>query len=78
MKDQPFLTDVKTLRKRAREHIKKGAVTSGYAADLDTVIKLLNEALATEIVCPPIQVALLYGVRHYCSEHGGGGSSTCQ
>ncbi len=51
MKDQPILTDVKFLRKRAREHIEKGAVTSGYAAERDTVIKLLNEALASEIVC---------------------------
>ncbi|MEO6201644.1 MAG: ferritin-like domain-containing protein [Nitrospirales bacterium] len=59
MKDQPFLTDVKTLRKRAREHIEKGAVTPGYAADRDTVIKLLNDALATEIVC------VLRYKRHY-------------
>ena len=45
------LTDIQTLRKRARQHIEKGAVTSGYAADRETVIKLLNEALATELVC---------------------------
>ena len=50
-KKEPFLTDVKTLRKRARQHIQQGAVTSGYRADRATVIKLLNEALATEIVC---------------------------
>jgi bacterioferritin len=49
--DQPFLTDIKTLRERARQHIENGAVTSGYTADRETVIKLLNEALATEIVC---------------------------
>jgi bacterioferritin len=48
---QPFLTDVKTLRQRAREHILQGAVTEGYRADRETVVKLLNEALATEIVC---------------------------
>jgi bacterioferritin len=48
---RPFLTDVKTLRARAREHIENGAVTQGYRADRATVIKLLNEALATEIVC---------------------------
>ncbi len=48
---QPFLTDIKTLRERARQHIQNGAVTEGYAADRNTVIKLLNEALATEIVC---------------------------
>src|SRR4051794_30113991 len=47
----PFLTDIQTLRKRAREHIEQGAVTPGYKADRETVIKLLNEALATEIVC---------------------------
>ena len=46
-----FLTDIKTLRDRARKHIEDGAVTAGYKADRATVIKLLNEALATEIVC---------------------------
>jgi bacterioferritin len=49
--NQPFLTDIKTLRERARRHIEQGAVTEGYRADRDTVIRLLNEALATEIVC---------------------------
>ena len=51
MSDKPFLTDIKTLRERARRHIDQGAVTEGYSADRETVIKLLNEALATEIVC---------------------------
>lgn len=51
MANKPFLTDIKTLRARAREHIERGAITAGYSADRDTVIKLLNEALATEIVC---------------------------
>jgi bacterioferritin len=51
MKSQDFLSDIQTLRRRAREHIERGAVTSGYAADRETVIKLLNEALATELVC---------------------------
>ena len=46
-----FLSDIATLRKRAREHITEGAVTPGYHADRSVVIKLLNEALATEIVC---------------------------
>lgn len=64
MKDKPFLTDIKTLRKRAREHIERGAVTAGYAADRDTVIKLLNEALATEIVC------VLRYKRHYYMASG--------
>jgi len=48
---QPFLTDVKTLRERARKHIEEGAVTQGYSADRENVINILNEALATEIVC---------------------------
>jgi bacterioferritin len=45
------LTDIATLRSQARKHIEKGAVTAGYSADRDEVLKLLNEALATEIVC---------------------------
>lgn len=57
--DKPFLTDIKALRARAREHIEKGAVTLGYRADRDTVIRILNEALATEIVC------VLRYKRHY-------------
>jgi bacterioferritin len=48
---KPFLTDVKELRRRARKHIEKGAVTEGYRPDRDTVVRILNEALATEIVC---------------------------
>ena len=51
MSSKGFLTDIKTLRERARRHIEGGAVTEGYSADRDTVLKLLNEALATEIVC---------------------------
>ncbi len=46
-----FLSDVKTLRERARKHIEDGAVTQDYDADRTTVLKLLNEALATELVC---------------------------
>jgi bacterioferritin len=45
------LTDVKTLRNHARKHIEEGAVTAGYSADRTAVLKLLNEALATELVC---------------------------
>jgi bacterioferritin len=48
---QPFLSDIQELRRRAREHISQGAVTPGYQADRGMVVKLLNEALATEIVC---------------------------
>ncbi|HWB65793.1 MAG TPA: ferritin-like domain-containing protein [Mycobacteriales bacterium] len=46
-----FLTDVKTLRERAREEIEKGPVTSAYGADVSRVVKVLNDALATELVC---------------------------
>ena len=51
MRAQTVLTDVKTLRVQARKHIEEGAVTAGYSADRTAVLKLLNEALATEIVC---------------------------
>jgi bacterioferritin len=46
-----FLTDIKTIRERARQEIESGAVTQDYSLDRDQVVKLLNEALATEIVC---------------------------
>jgi bacterioferritin len=46
-----FLTDIKTIRERARQEIETGAVTQDYSLDKEQVIKLLNEALATEIVC---------------------------
>ena len=46
-----FVSDIQRIRERARQHIEDGAVTAGYRADRATVIKLLNEALATEIVC---------------------------
>src|SRR6185312_8113792 len=51
MADRPPLTDVTTLRARARKNIEQGAVTQAYAANRDEVLRLLNEALATEIVC---------------------------
>jgi len=47
----PDLTAVDTIRARARKHIEEGAVTEGYAGDVKAAIKVLNEALATEIVC---------------------------
>ena len=59
-----FLSDIQTLRKRAREHIAQGAVTPGYHADRGVVLKLLNEALATEIVC------VLRYKRHYFMAKG--------
>jgi bacterioferritin len=60
----PFLSDVKELRRRAREHIENGAITPDYKADRETVIKLLNEALATEIVC------VMRYKRHYFMAQG--------
>ncbi|NKF22296.1 ferritin-like domain-containing protein [Solimonas marina] len=48
---KPFVADIENIRRRARQHIYNGAVTEGYKADRKTVIKILNEALATEIVC---------------------------
>jgi bacterioferritin len=54
-----FLSDVQTLRRRAREHIDRGAVTEGYLADRSIVLALLDTALATELVC------VLRYKRHY-------------
>jgi bacterioferritin len=51
MDQKTFPTDVATLRQRARLHIDEGAVTAGYGADRAAVLELLNDALATEIVC---------------------------
>jgi len=59
-----FLTDIKTIRARARQHLERGAVTEGYRADRETVLRLLNEALATEIVC------VLRYKRHYYMASG--------
>lgn len=64
MSDKPFLSDIKQLRERARQHIERGAVTDGYRADRETVLKLLNEALATELVC------ILRYKRHYYMASG--------
>ncbi|WP_191830734.1 bacterioferritin [Pseudomonas fluorescens] len=58
------LTDVKTLRERARQHVEQGAVTEGYNADREKILRLLNESLATEWVC-----ALRYK-RHYYMASG--------
>jgi bacterioferritin len=59
-----FLSDVKELRRRARQHIEDGAVTQGYGADREKVVAVLNEALATEIVC------VLRYKRHYFMAQG--------
>jgi bacterioferritin len=47
----PFVSDVKKIRDRARKQIETGAVTAGYQGDAEQVCKVLNEALATELVC---------------------------
>jgi bacterioferritin len=49
--EQPFLTDVKELRRRARQHLDKGAVTDNYEGDVEKTIEILQTVLATEIVC---------------------------
>lgn len=59
-----FLTDIQTLRERARAEIDKGPVTEAYGADLPRVIQVCNEALATEIVC------VLRYKRHYYTATG--------
>jgi bacterioferritin len=64
MAQPPRMTDVQTLRSRARQHIEEGAVTAGYSADRDTVLKLLNDSLATELVC------VLRYRRHYFMARG--------
>jgi bacterioferritin len=61
---KPFLTDVSELRRRARVNIERGAVTEGYRGNVQTVIDLLNQALATEIVC------VLRYKRHYYMASG--------
>lgn len=55
-----FTADIEAIRQRARQHIENGAVTDAYRGDRETVIKVLNEALATELVC-----VLRYKRHHY-------------
>ena len=59
-----FLTDVNEIRRRARKNIEKGAVTAGYKADVKRVVAVLNEVLATELVC------VLRYKRHYFTASG--------
>src|SRR5262245_57571563 len=63
-KPTAFVSDISALRDRARQHIEEGAVTPSYGAHRQTVLKLLNEALATEIVC------VLRYKRHYFMADG--------
>jgi bacterioferritin len=62
--NKPFLTDIKMLRARARRHIEQGAITAGYRADREAVVRLLNEALETELIC------VLRYKRHYFMAKG--------
>src|SRR3954468_2225229 len=59
-----FMTDVKVLRERARAEMEKGPITEAYGADRERVIEVLNEALATELVC------VLRYKRHYFTAKG--------
>lgn len=58
-----FVSDLKEIRKRARAHMEAGAVTEGYKADSAQVVAVLNDVLATELVC------VLRYKRHF---HGAG------
>jgi bacterioferritin len=64
MEDTGHLSDVQTLRENARQHIEQGPLTSGYGADAERVCQVLNEALATELVC------VLRYKRHYFMAEG--------
>jgi bacterioferritin len=55
-----FVSDLEAIRRKARQHIETGAVTDNYRADRETVVRILNEALATELVC-----VLRYKRHHY-------------
>ena len=61
---EKFLSDIKELRRRARQHIERGPVTDSYKADRERVIAVLNEVLATELVC------VLRYKRHYFMASG--------
>lgn len=59
-----FLSDIKAIRRRAREHMDQGPITQGYKAEREKVIAVLNEVLATELVC------VLRYKRHYFMASG--------
>jgi bacterioferritin len=59
-----FKIDLKALKERARKHMEQGAVTEGYKGNREAVINVLNEALATELVC------ILRYKRHYYAASG--------
>ncbi|MBY0358268.1 MAG: hypothetical protein K2W82_09730 [Candidatus Obscuribacterales bacterium] len=62
--ENDFIKDVSEIRRQARMHVEDGALTQGYSANRDTIVKLLNDALATEIVC------VLRYRRHYFMAKG--------
>ena len=63
--DKPFLTDVKTLRERARQNLEEGAIASKtYIGDVKKTIEILQAVLATEIVC------VLRYTQHSIAGHG--------
>jgi bacterioferritin len=62
-KQGQFVSDIEAIRQRARQHIENGAVTEAYRGDRETVIKVMNEALATELVC-----VLRYKRHHYAAK----------
>jgi bacterioferritin len=62
-KKGPFLSDIEEIRRRARQQIMEGAVTPDYKGDREAVIKILNQALATELVC-----VLRYKRHHYMAK----------
>src|ERR1039457_2748243 len=65
----PFLSGVADRRRRARQHIEAGAVTAGFEAVRLTVLRLLNEALTTELIC-------VVGYRRHCAMSGGAEAET--
>ncbi len=64
-----IISDISAIRDRARQHVSQGAVTPGYGADRKVVLQLLNEALATELVC------VLRYRRHYFMANGAMGEA---
>ncbi len=68
-----FLTDIETLRQRARAEINRGPITEAYGADRDRVLQVLNEVLATELVC-----VLRYKRHYYMATGLNAGSATAE
>lgn len=64
VKTSAFVADIEEIRRRARQHMERGAVTEGYQGDRETVVEILNQALATELVC------VLRYKRHYYMASG--------